>query len=84
MRRLLNPRARARTRDSAREDHELDPYLTDGHSLFRIVSGFSPGDAQPWASLENCKTLEVRPYSPDELYAMGLRRVRKQNASPHC
>jgi hypothetical protein len=52
------------------------PYLTDGRRLFRVVSPFIPGSEMPFASLEDCLTLKVRPYSPDELYAMGLRRVR--------
>ena len=50
-------------------------YLTDGWRLFRVISQFSPRSARVFAALEDCRTLEVRPYSPDELYAMRLRPV---------
>ena len=49
-------------------------YVTDGRRLFRVVSALDPllGEA---AELENCRTLEVRSYTPDELIDMRLRRV---------
>jgi hypothetical protein len=51
-------------------------YLTDGQSLFRVVTQLPPRHDSPFALLEDCHTLEVRPFSPDELYGMGLRLVR--------
>lgn len=50
-------------------------YLTDGRRLYRVISQFTPRNARVFATLEDCRTLEVRPYSPDELYAMRLRPV---------
>ncbi len=55
-------------------------YVTDGRCLYRVVSQFTPRSARVFAALEDCRTLEVRPYSPDELYAMRLRPV----AVPAC
>jgi hypothetical protein len=55
---------------------EDGPYLTDGRRLFRVVSALDPNAEQPVAALEDCLTLQVRPYTPDELFAMRLRRVR--------
>jgi hypothetical protein len=51
-------------------------YLTDGRSLFRVVSQLVPNNHYSFAALEDCRTLQVRPYRPDELYAMRLRPVR--------
>lgn len=50
-------------------------YVTDGRRLFRVVSQFNPGGRDVLASLEDCLTLEVASYAPDELYSMGIRRV---------
>jgi hypothetical protein len=50
-------------------------YVTDGRRLYRVVSQFTPRSARVFAALEDCRTLEVRPYSPDELYAMRLRPI---------
>jgi hypothetical protein len=58
-----------------------DQYLTDGRGLFRVVSRFSPGIGLEVALLEDCATLEVTPYSPDELYDMGLRPVLRPDGS---
>ena len=55
-------------------------YLTDGHRLLRVVSRFEADHASKSASLEDCLTLEVRCYSPGELYAMRLRRVDASTA----
>ena len=52
-----------------------DSYLTDGIRLLRVVSKFEHTGASMFASLEDCLTLEVRPYSPGELSAMALRPV---------
>jgi len=52
-----------------------DRYVTDGRKLFRVVSRFSPRAGSGAALLEDCATLEVTPYSPEELYAMALRPV---------
>lgn len=57
-------------------------YLTDGRRLFRVVSEFSPGTKAPTALLEDCSTLAVKPYSPTELYEMGLRPVRRDVEGP--
>lgn len=51
-------------------------YVTDGRRLFRVVSQFAFAGDHVVASLEDCLTLDVRAYSPDELHAMGLRAVR--------
>ncbi len=53
-----------------------DSYLTDGKRLLRVVSHFDAAADSVFASLEDCMTLEVRPYSPGELSAMRLRPVR--------
>lgn len=50
-------------------------YLTDGERLFRVVSRLRPDQDVMCATLEDCLTLEVSRYSPDELYAMRLRCV---------
>lgn len=62
---------------SAREAEDFLPgaYLTDGRTLFRVISQFAPQSTRVFAALEDCRTLEVRPYSPDELYAMRLKPV---------
>ena len=59
-----------------------DSYLTDGQRLFRVVTQFPPRHESPIALLEDCHTLEVTPFSPDELYEMGLRLVRASVAGP--
>jgi hypothetical protein len=59
-----------------------DSYLTDGQRLFRVVNRFPPRHESPIALLEDCHTLEVTPFSPDELYEMGLRPVRVGAARP--
>ncbi len=51
-------------------------YLTDGERLFRVVSPFVSGSHRVAACLEDCMTLEVEAYEPEELYAMALRPVR--------
>lgn len=53
-----------------------DNYLTDGKRLLRVVSHFEAQTGSVFAALEDCLTLEVRPYSPGELDAMALRTVR--------
>jgi hypothetical protein len=50
-------------------------YLTDGRDLYRVVSRLGADRGRMSASLEHCKTLEVRRYTPDELYRMRLRLV---------
>jgi hypothetical protein len=54
-----------------------DTYLTDGRRLLRVVSHFDAGADSVYAALEDCLTLEVRPYSLAELGAMGLRPVER-------
>ncbi len=53
-----------------------DSYVTDGKHLLRVVSRFEADAKSVFASLEDCLTLEVRPYSSGELSAMRLRTVR--------
>jgi hypothetical protein len=54
-----------------------DSYLTDGQRLLRVVSQFDARAENAFACLEDCRTLEVRPYSPGELDAMRLRPVAR-------
>jgi hypothetical protein len=67
-------------RPTPRPEHPLrltaDGYLTDGRRLFRVVSPLIPGAGRIEASLEDCLTLEVTAYAPEELHTMGLRTVR--------
>jgi hypothetical protein len=58
-----------------RESLGSESYLTDGWRLFRVVSQFNTTQRQPFASLEDCLTLDVQPYTPGELSAMNLRAV---------
>ena len=60
-------------------------YLTDGRRLFRVVSRLDPRAAYGFAVLEDCLTLEVNGYSPDDLVAMDLRtvaRTREEEPAP--
>jgi hypothetical protein len=57
-------------------------YVTDGQRLFRVVTQFPPRDESPIALLEDCHTLELTPFSPNELHDMGLRLVRARAAGP--
>jgi hypothetical protein len=72
--------AKSRRPPTPRELPIGDQYLTDGIRLFRVVLRFSPGGSKV-ALLEDCASLEVTPYSPAELYAMGLRPVRASSGS---
>ena len=55
---------------------EAGSYLTDGWRLYRVVEPLDP-DAEPsLARLEDCLTLEVNSYTPDELWEMDLELVR--------
>lgn len=51
-------------------------YLTDERRLFRVISQFTPGAPQMFASLEDCLTLEISAHVPSDLYSMRLRAVR--------
>ena len=51
-------------------------YLTDGRRLFRVVSQFAAVGEDSFASLEDCRTLDVQAYAPGELRAMKLRPIR--------
>jgi len=53
-------------------------YLTDGRRLFRVISRLDPRDAYRLALLEDCLTLELTGYSPDDLVAMNLRTVARR------
>jgi hypothetical protein len=50
----------------------LGRYYTDGRRLLRVID--ASADAT-YASLEDCLTLEVRPYSPGEVIKLRLRPV---------
>lgn len=54
----------------------LDGYLTDGQRLFRVVSDIAGDEPDGIVSLEDCRSLQARVYSCEELAAMGLSRVR--------
>jgi len=58
------------------EPESLPNYLTDGRRLLRVVARFQTAGNDTFASLEDCLTLEVRPYSPGELAALHLRPVQ--------
>jgi hypothetical protein len=64
------------TQNPLRLDPEPSAYLTDGVRLFRVITGFSYPPETSRATLEDCATLGVSSYSPDELWGMGLRLVR--------
>lgn len=55
----------------------LDGYVTDGRRLFRVVSQFATVGDHVFASLEDCLTLQVQPYSPGEIDRLRLRPVGK-------
>jgi hypothetical protein len=52
-------------------------YLTDGRQLLRVVSRFDPRLEHRFAVLEDCMTLELDTYSPEQLCEMELRTVRR-------
>jgi hypothetical protein len=66
---------RKRRRREPLEISILGGYVTDGHRLFRVVSWFAAGRRDELVALEDCATLEVRPFLPRELDTMGLRAV---------
>jgi hypothetical protein len=72
----LAPLRRPRPRRVPSAPLVADSYLTDGRRLFRVVSRFADSAEHAFASLEDCRTLEVRAYAPGELYEMRLRAVR--------
>lgn len=49
----------------------VDSYVTDGVRLLRVVESGRGAST----SLEDCYTLEIRPYSPGELARLRLRPV---------
>ena len=56
-------------------DEERSLYLTDGLRLFRVVRGETWPPEASYAVLEDCRTLEGRPYTVEELATMSLRIV---------
>ena len=72
----LRRRRRLRSRDLA-----PDRYLTDGHSLFRVVSRFVY-DGSVLVQIEDCLTLDARAYAVVELEPMGVRPVRIAKTAP--
>lgn len=56
------------------EELPEDAYLTDGRSLFRVVSRlYEHGGFE--AVLEDCRTLDVSRYDVGELWDMRFKRV---------
>jgi hypothetical protein len=57
---------------------QLQPgtYVTDGERLFCVLSQFASEDEIELATLEDCLTLEVKPYCSDELEDLRLRHVQ--------
>jgi hypothetical protein len=55
-----------------------DSYLTDGERLFRVVMPYTPVGRGAHVRLEDCLTLEIRSYTPAELYGMNLRFARSE------
>lgn len=53
---------------------ELDSYFTDGVRLLRVVDACA---SRAFVSLEDCRTLEVRTYSPGQLVKLRLRAVER-------
>lgn len=51
-------------------------YLTDGTSLYRVVEPLFWHVEAAGALLENCRTLKVAEYTPEQLWGMSLRLVR--------
>jgi hypothetical protein len=51
-------------------------YVTDGERLFCVMSQFASEDEVELATLEDCLTLEVKPYCPAELMDLRLRTVQ--------
>ena len=73
---FLAPRPSTTSRSAAAELLRCGTYLTDGRRLFRVVSQFGPAGEDAFASLEDCRTLDVQAYAPGELQAMKLRPIR--------
>lgn len=59
---------------------QANAYLTDGRSLFRVLSRVYESDAAK-AVLEDCRTLDVAVYRFDVLWSMSLRRVHADPAN---
>ncbi len=66
---------RSGPRSASPEPLRAGAYLTDGSRLFRVVSQFAAVGEHVFASLEDCRTLEVQAYAPGELWAMELQPV---------
>jgi hypothetical protein len=67
-----------RVRLRAPKADELRPgtYVTDGERLFCVLSQFASDDELELATLEDCLTLEVKPYCLAELDHLRLRAVQ--------
>jgi hypothetical protein len=74
---FLAPRSRTGPRCVSAESLHCGAYLTDGRRLFRVVSQFAPAGDDVFASLEDCRTLDVQAYAPGELQAMKLKPIRR-------
>lgn len=51
-------------------------YVTDGWRLFRVVPPVDAAADPELAWLEDCMTLAIESYTPDDLWELDLRLVR--------
>jgi hypothetical protein len=58
-------------------EYEPGSYVTDGWRLFRVVGPLDPGVEPGLSWLEDCMTLTVASHTPDELWELNLRLVRR-------
>jgi hypothetical protein len=66
---------------SATPEYEPGSYMTDGWRLFRVVEPLDSGVEPGLSWLEDCMTLTVESYAPDELWELNLRLVRRGEAA---
>ena len=55
-------------------------YITDGISLFRVLSHVFPRFGEAAVNLEDCLTLDVCTYTVDEIHRADMRKVRQAEA----
>ena len=67
---------RGRLRRPTAEQLQPGTYVTDGERLFCVLSQFASDDEIELATLEDCLTLEVKPYCQAELEDLRLRHVQ--------
>ena len=62
---------------------EAGAYLTDGHTLYRVVAPLHWAERQEFALLEDCATLDVFACTADELWETALRVVVPELGGHH-